>query len=579
MLLTELAFMGVYKFLVSGGMGKCFNLLLLVSGFSFSSGAKALDLQIIHMNDTHSHFDESTQKINFDQFNTKTKMGGFERLYQRVIEKRVENNKKGLNTLVFHGGDAFQGTLYFTQNKGQMNAKAWNLMELDAMALGNHEFDIGSKHLSRFLKAVDFPVLSANIDVSKNQYLKNTVKPYIIKTIAKVKVGIIGLSPENLRQLALVDKTIIISKEIEAARKIVSELQAKGVKHIIVLDHIGYENDLKLAENVKGIDAIVGGHSHTLLGDFKANGLDYAGPYPKIIENKFGEKVCIVQAWQYMRTLGEVKISFDSKGRLSSCVGKPELLLGKEKMSLKTKDTWKAVSKKQLKEITNIVAKDKKLQFVRKNQKATEFMKPYKKNKEAFGDKVIAYAGKDFVHSKNMLNLKLGDKFKNKSEMARLVADSYLYKAKSINKNVVAALVNGGGVRSNISQGHVRVNDVYEVLPFANELYIFEIKGNKLKKLISKSLNSHSGLPALSGLDLVFKKTKKGIDVENIYFKSQAKNSVAIKDDETYTVVTIDFLFKGGDGYNFSEANLVTKSGILDNEAFYEYLTKKFPKK
>ena len=127
-------------------MKASFSKLLLLTIFVCTSAySKGLEFKIIHMNDTHSHFDETKQKISYDGLTTKTPMGGYARLYERVLEKKQINKKAGYKSLVLHGGDAFQGTLYFTQNKGKMNAKAWNLMGLDTIALGNHEFDIGRK--------------------------------------------------------------------------------------------------------------------------------------------------------------------------------------------------------------------------------------------------------------------------------------------------------------------------------------------------------------------------------------------------------------------------------------------------
>ena len=137
------------------------------------------------------------------------------------------------------------------------------------MALGNHEFDIGSRKLSEFLSEVDFPVLAANIDVSKQVSKRGKIKPFIIKQVQGRKVGIIGLTPETLKQLSLIDSDLVVKKEIESTRETIKVLKKLGVQHIIVLDHIGYENDLKLAKAVDGIDVYVGGHSHTLLGDFR----------------------------------------------------------------------------------------------------------------------------------------------------------------------------------------------------------------------------------------------------------------------------------------------------------------------
>ena len=81
------------------------------------------------------------------------------------------------------------------------------------------------------------------------------------------------------------------------------------------------------------------GHSHTLLGDFQEEGLKYSGNYPTMIKRKSGEQTCVVQAWQYSKTLGQINIIFDAKGRLLSCKGNPELLLGSQ-IKVKKSDNW-----------------------------------------------------------------------------------------------------------------------------------------------------------------------------------------------------------------------------------------------
>ena len=296
-----------------------------------------------------------------------------------------------------------------------------------------------------------------------------------------------------------------------------------------------------------------------------------------MIKRKSGQRTCIVQAWQYMRTLGEVLVKFDKNGKLVSCKGDPELLLGSQGIVTKKNSKYVSLNKKEMKKVQKIVEEDPKLQFVLENKKALEFIAPYKKAKLDFGGKKIAYLNQDYTHSRKA-NVKNGDKFRNESKMAQLVADSYLAKARSFDSSISASLVNGGGVRSDILAGHVTVDHVYEVLPFGNELYVFEIKGRDIKPLIEEALNGHGGLPAFSGLDVVFKKSKGKLYIEKLSFIKGGKK-IKIEPNKSYKLVTIDFLFKGGDGYDFSKAKLQLKSGILDNEAFYDYLVKHHSKK
>src|SRR5690625_2728209 len=110
------------------------------------------DLSVLHMNYTHTHTEELTH------MNTAIK------------ERKSENPA----SLVLHGGDVFSGTLYFTEHQGQADLAMFNLMDLDAMVFGNHEFDLGDKEegqksLSAFVKEANFPLLNTNVDFSKDQ--------------------------------------------------------------------------------------------------------------------------------------------------------------------------------------------------------------------------------------------------------------------------------------------------------------------------------------------------------------------------------------------------------------------------
>ena len=162
--------------------------------------------------------------------------------------------------------------------------------------------------------------------------------------------------------------------------------------------------------------------------------------------------------------------------------------------------------------------------------------------------------------------------------MGKMVADAYRYSASKVVRNLDFAMVNGGGVRSEMQAGDVSVNDVYELLPFSNEIYVVEILGKDIIPLINGAINGHGGLPTFVGIDVVYVKTKKGFKVHSARIVKNGKSKPLIA-DKKYTLATLSFLYKGGDGYNFSRTKLINKSGIMDNEAFYNYILEKYPKK
>ena len=115
--------------------------------------------------------------------------------------------------------------------------------------------------------------------------------------------------------------------KFETAQKMVDELKQTGIDHIILLTHYGYQNEIELAAKIDGVDVIIGGDSHTLLGDFDSIGLNASGPYPTVVRGVGGNIVCVATAWQYSQIVGELDISFNEKGEVQSCRGVPHVML------------------------------------------------------------------------------------------------------------------------------------------------------------------------------------------------------------------------------------------------------------
>ncbi len=140
------------------------------------------DLTIAHINDTHSSFDPVRSSFYINNQRVYNEFGGHPRILTKANEYRAEAEKENQSLLFLHGGDAWQGSAYFKINEGAMNADILSQMGIDAMALGNHEFDLNNQKLNAFLDQINFPVLAANIDASLDKDLKDqtNLKPYVI---------------------------------------------------------------------------------------------------------------------------------------------------------------------------------------------------------------------------------------------------------------------------------------------------------------------------------------------------------------------------------------------------------------
>nr|WP_269809244.1 metallophosphoesterase [Enterovibrio nigricans] len=105
-------------------------------------------------------------------------MGGFARIATVVKQFKEQTAQSSDGFLFLHAGDCFQGTLYYSLFKGEANAVMLNQLSPDAMALGNHELDLGNAAVSKFLDQIEFPLLAGNWDVSRNAQ----TKPFPSKT-------------------------------------------------------------------------------------------------------------------------------------------------------------------------------------------------------------------------------------------------------------------------------------------------------------------------------------------------------------------------------------------------------------
>ncbi len=172
------------KFLSSSAI---FGAALVTLPRSFASiAADETVITILHTNDTHSQIDPLPAN---DQNAGK---GGVAR--RATLVKRIR--KENPNTLLVDAGDVLQGTPYFNFYRGEVEYKAMSAIGYDAGTLGNHEFDNGVEALAAALKFANFDIVSANYDV-KGTVLEGRVKPYVVKTVGGIRVGLFGLGSQS----------------------------------------------------------------------------------------------------------------------------------------------------------------------------------------------------------------------------------------------------------------------------------------------------------------------------------------------------------------------------------------------
>ena len=566
---------------------------------------KALEVNLIHINDSHSHLDEETLKLMLETSAGKREEiqvanGGFARVTALINE--LANREK--NAIKIHSGDAITGDLYFTLKEGEAEADLMNTVCFDTLTLGNHEFDNTDTGLQKFMGFLNnkgscktkTQVLSANVEFGAGSPLYRTdlVKPYTIMEKEGQKIALIGLTIANkTKNASRPNSDTLFKDEVTTAQKYIDELKQQGINKIIVQSHLGYGAEKELATQLSGVDVIVGGDSHTLLADAKLKnyGITPEGDYPTVLKNKEGDQVCVVQAWQYAYVVGQLKVNFDANGKVDACAGKANVLIG-DNFKRTVKDAV-ALTSTELVHIKQDVENSNALRIVQPDTTALSILEPYKVAKNLLGKEIVARAESNLClrrvpgTTKDTSRSSLGDicnkaDFTNQhgGDVQQLVAEAFLQQGKKY-FNADISIQNGGGVRVDVPQGDITVEKIYTVLPFKNTLVQLQATGQEIKSTLEDAidavaLNNTGSYPYTGGLKWDVDLTQaKGQRVSNLQVRNADGQYLPLNVNQTYQVITINFLADGQDFYTSLKG--ITGARRIDvgldyAEAFLQYV-------
>ncbi|QTC40303.1 5'-nucleotidase C-terminal domain-containing protein [Bacillus sp. V3] len=479
------------------------------------------DLSIMHTNDSHAHVE------------------GYPRLFTAVNEIRAEKE----NSLLLDAGDVFSGTLYFRQYEGLADLWFMNELGFDAMTLGNHEFDKDSETLANFIKEMNFPMVSSNVTVTGDADLEPMVKneigkpgeggniyPAMIKEVDGEKVGIFGLTTPDTAFISNPGENVVFEDAVESSTATINMLKEEGVNKIIALSHLGYSNDLELAEAVDGLDIIVGGHSHTVLEE------------PVVIEKE--EPTVIVQAGEYLNLLGLLDVTFNSDGVVTGQSG----------------------------EVLDLENYEEDAEALAKVQ---EYKAPLEELKsEVVGSSEVALDGER------------QDVRRKETNLGNLIADGMVAKANEFVETYIG-VTNGGGIRASIDAGEITLGEVLTTMPFGNQLVTLDLTGQEILDALEHSVSRVEGEDApgeflqVSGINFKYDVNKPaGERVWSVEVKT-ADGFQEIDPAQTYRVATNAFTANGGDGYDMfkqaKEEGRQTDLFLVDFEVFTDYLDQNSP--
>ena len=221
---------------------------------------KTKKFTILHTNDFHGDF-LAEVKAGGGKLT-----GGLALLSGYINKVRSEEE----NVLYVIAGDMVQGSLIDAEYKGISTMEIMNYLAPDVVALGNHEFDYGLPHLLFLEKMANFPIVNANLYIKK--YNKRLMNPYLIIKKAGFDILFTGIITEkimdSLKQDPLISSFVSLNEASQEVGKICNAYKKDDIDLTILLTHIGFDSDVKLAKLLKpewGVDMIIGGHSHTIL--------------------------------------------------------------------------------------------------------------------------------------------------------------------------------------------------------------------------------------------------------------------------------------------------------------------------
>lgn len=395
---------------------------------------------MLHTNDTHGRWEA-------DYYG-----GGFAYLASLIKAERAHNP----NALLLDAGDTFQGNsfaYFFKDRSDNPIAGGMNLLSFDAMTVGNHEFNFGPATFATMLGQVEFPLLgTANMDDDGSYgFINDNVADYINLDVNGLKVTIFGLTNPriDLYELPTNIPGMTFYTALETAESLVPEILALESPDLLVgLTHIGYQpygeevdSDELIAQNVAGIDVLIGGHSHTLLD-----------PAVMVSSDPNPEGTLIAQARRYAGYLGKVNVGF---------IGSEMVL--REGYLIPTTDADE-------------------------NPEMAAYLAPYSAEIEAYNATVIGAT---------VAPIDGTEAYTEETNSGNLQADAAICE---LAENGIAAVIHLSGAMTNavIAEGATSATpvvltneDMFNLIRYENALVVFSMNGKQIKQILERSYRNY----------------------------------------------------------------------------------------
>ncbi|HET8567885.1 MAG TPA: bifunctional UDP-sugar hydrolase/5'-nucleotidase [Candidatus Limnocylindria bacterium] len=417
-------------------------------------------------------------------------------------------------TVLLDGGDAWQGTFTSNANKGEAVVQAMNLMRYDAQALGNHDFDWGQDILAQRAKEAKFPFLAANLRDASGR-IPPYARPYVVKDLGITKVGVIGIT--NPRSATIVKAASIqgltFLPAVDGVRSVLDEVRRQA-DIVVVLSHAGIDLDSELASQVQEIDLIVGGHTHLALRTARTIG-----------------KVKIYQAGAYTENLGRIEVTVDRATRRLAHAAGGDVLLPIASGAVKP------------------------------DPEVAKIVEARRLEGKAVTSRVL---GRTQVPLEGVRGTEV--------PIGNLITDALLAYGRRQGWGTDVAFYNQAGVRASLPAGEITFGQLYDVLPFGNTIVQVDLSGEALREVLEGAAGNAGRLHIAGGSF-----TYRLANPPSERVMEATVGGEPLDPKRVYRVLTIDYLYTGGDGHTGFLKGTNVKVGDVEVDVVAEHIAANSP--
>jgi 2',3'-cyclic-nucleotide 2'-phosphodiesterase (5'-nucleotidase family) len=410
---------------------RLFLTILLLTGLAGCAGLPfrgappaPVPVTILFFNDLHGHL----MPFEIKDEKGKQAVGGIARMAALIRNIRAENDRRKVRTLVLMAGDILQGTPLSTLFRGEPDVACLNALGVEAVTVGNHEFDFGLDNFRKLQERASFPFLSANIVQKESGRL--LCPPSLSVPLGEgLALTVIGVTTEDFLTITLPDNVEALGTldPVDAVRTARDQVRTRGP--VVLLSHSRHQLDRRIAAALPDLAAVIGGHDHVLFSP------------PQLAGN-----VPIFQAFEKGRYLGRIDLQVDAASGRAEVVRHDYL------------------------PITAAIAPDPQVAAI---------VAPYEAQLGGRFREVVGRAG-------TFLDAERGRIRYQETTLGNFVADLM-----ADHTGAQIALINAGALRASIQQGPITVEDVFRTVPFANELVVLDLTGAEIEQALQRAVSGN----------------------------------------------------------------------------------------